>query len=1307
MASTSYAATEEMTNINRVSRLLMGPCTDQLRDLLRLYIPPGSFPSVIQKEKNRLPPLTEPQRKLILPNSGVYSGNYDDMDISLLYILLRNVCRIQIQAHNRGWGNTPESADRSVSANIERLRLARNQCGHSLGGMCYTEFNQIWSEIKATVVDLDKALLNGNKYQYIVDSIRNDTMDPVRDKHYRDQLHEQMKEIEKVIEEVNSLKSSQEGIHNRMLVMENGNIPPNIKEQHKTDLDSWQIEDSVFHEIHSFQSILQRVKSQPVTTIIGGPGSGKTTTARHLALRLHTDCGFEIVPVLSVSEVIQYGHPKSKQLFVLDDVIGVFGVEYEKLTNLERYKERIFKILGELSKILFTCRKAVYNESSKYKSFVFKKKYLFDLEDNNYRLSAEDRKQILNNHLNKNALSLRPNELPNVSSTSGTMMYPLLCKLFCSKSKYRSLGMDFFENPYICIRKEMGHLQGHKQIQYASLVLCMLCKNEITKSMISKSDSKFMEAKEKVFENCGVIGRNSEIKDALDNMINTFTIRTNDGYSLIHDAVYEVLASHYGNKHQEDMLEYMSSSFVANKFIIKDISDDIGNLHIKIHEKHYRAFAERIVRDLKNLELHDVFMNKALKFPCICSALIDELKKLSYNEIKKLFFQKKPKYDKYHRKHFEVDEMDWDRQCLLYDGNWMDVNTRLISWVISYGHKELLRFLFDQVAEHQESIRRVMGLEIPDVSGNGYKSNLNEQCRFLTLSCYSGDVDVVKILLKHCDAECINISLLYGRTSPLAAACGVGHMPVVEELIRHGASIDGQEYSLPLIHVASQGGNVDVVDYLIKCGVDCNQSDNDGRTPILAASQRGHVDVVDYLIKCGVNCHQSDKYGRTPILAASQPGHVDVVDLLIKCGVDCNQRDKHGRTPILAASQRGHVDVVDYLIKCGVDCNQSDEYGRTPILAASQSGHVDVVDYLIKCGVDCNQRDEDGRTPILEASEAGHVDVVDYLIKCGVDCNQSDEDGRTPILEASEAGHVDVVDYLIKCGVDCNQRDEDGSTPIHAASRGGNVDVVDSLIKCGVDCNQSDNDGRTPIHRASFFGHVDVVDVLIKCGVDCNQRDKYGRTPIHAASEFGRVDVVDLLIKCGVDCNQRDKHGRTPILAASQQGHVAVVDYLIKCGVDCNQRDKYGRTPILAASQGGHVDVVDYLIKCGVNCHQSDGYGRTPIHAASELGYVDVVDLLIKCGVDCNQSDKDGRTPLHAASEAGHGKLKNLWFCVWNTDYESTVRALIGSGADINQSDINGESPLFAAMKYKQQTIAELLFDHGAKSKQIKRTKSF
>ncbi|XP_078320254.1 uncharacterized protein LOC111114861 [Crassostrea virginica] len=689
MASTSYAATEEMTNINRVSRLLMDPCTDQLRDLLRFYIPPANFNTVIQTVKSRLLRLTEPQRKLILPNSGVYSGNYNDMDISLIYILLRNFCGIQ--AHNKGWGNTPDSADRSVSANIERLRLARNLCGHFTGGMSNAEFNQVWSEIRAAVVDLDKALGIGNKYQEVVDFILNDTMDPTRDRHFRDQLMEQITETENIKKDVHILyRKTEENdeqvieVKQKMIKLESSqqktnerNIPLNIQVQHIALLESWLKGDEPFHEIHSFPNILEKVKSHPITTIIGGSGSGKTATVRHLALRLQNDCEFEIVRILSVSDVIQYGHPKCKQLFILDDVIGVFGVEYDKIANLERYKEGIIIALGECSKILFTCRKAVYNESTNLKSFVLDKEYLVDLEDSNNQLNAEDRKHILNNHCKQHGISLKPYQLPNISSTIGYMMYPLVCKLFCSKSEYQALGKTFFENPYVCISKEMDYLQGHKKIQYASLIICMFCQNEITEIMMSKEDSKFMEIREKVFENCRVSGRNSEIKDALDHMINTFTIRTDKGYSLIHDSVYEVLAFHYGNQHQEDMLEYMSSSFVAKKFSISDTSDDPGDLHIKIHKEHYSAFAKRLEK----------------------------------------------------------------------------INYRAINWVIAYGHSQLLQFLFDQVTKHGESIRLVLDWEVQEGNDSSYIINLTEQVRLLILSCYSGYVEVVKLLLKHCDIE--------------------------------------------------------------------------------------------------------------------------------------------------------------------------------------------------------------------------------------------------------------------------------------------------------------------------------------------------------------------------------------------------------------------------------------------------------------------------------------------------------------------------------------------------------------------------
>lgn len=220
-------------------------------------------------------------------------------------------------------------------------------------------------------------------------------------------------------------------------------------------------------------------------------------------------------------------------------------------------------MLGVHSKILFTCRRSLYKEAEELESFVLSKECIVDLEDKDNQLTDKDREHILKNHCKHKGVVLNPQENPTASSNVEIMKFPLLCKLFCSDSNYQALGMKFFENPKSCILREINLLQKHKRIHYAALVLCMFCQNQLTKEMMKKKEPRFMEIREVVFESCRVNGRNSEITDALEHLENTFTSQTSNGYSLIHDSLYEVLAYHYGNKNQEDMLKYMNSSFIT------------------------------------------------------------------------------------------------------------------------------------------------------------------------------------------------------------------------------------------------------------------------------------------------------------------------------------------------------------------------------------------------------------------------------------------------------------------------------------------------------------------------------------------------------------------------------------------------------------------------------------------------------------------------------------------------------------------------------------------------------------------------
>lgn len=156
MAQSKYLSTRETTNLARLSRIVLGPCTDVLRAILGKEIPQSSLSQTVKtflaKAPNKKTTLiTKEQESLI------NTGNYSDFDISLLYVLLRNITKIP--PHIKKWGKTPKRCDRSVSANIERIRLIRNDLGHiSKISISDHTFNTTWQEISDIVRELDTYL---------------------------------------------------------------------------------------------------------------------------------------------------------------------------------------------------------------------------------------------------------------------------------------------------------------------------------------------------------------------------------------------------------------------------------------------------------------------------------------------------------------------------------------------------------------------------------------------------------------------------------------------------------------------------------------------------------------------------------------------------------------------------------------------------------------------------------------------------------------------------------------------------------------------------------------------------------------------------------------------------------------------------------------------------------------------------------------------------------------------------------------------------------------------------------------------
>jgi hypothetical protein len=185
---------KEEENFARLCQFLMTICGDILRVVLSHYIKPCNLRLELDKNQSQLDRITNAQEKSLLypPHSSTTSCppiRSKDLDLSLLYKILRNICNIP--DHRAGWGNPPDSGDYCVSACIERIRLRRNDItGHSPDGRIDdAEFEDCWLELKKSVVEIEKDVIGSDKYEKGIDYLHDCDLNPTKSKQYVAQMH--------------------------------------------------------------------------------------------------------------------------------------------------------------------------------------------------------------------------------------------------------------------------------------------------------------------------------------------------------------------------------------------------------------------------------------------------------------------------------------------------------------------------------------------------------------------------------------------------------------------------------------------------------------------------------------------------------------------------------------------------------------------------------------------------------------------------------------------------------------------------------------------------------------------------------------------------------------------------------------------------------------------------------------------------------------------------------------------------------------------------------------------------------------
>ncbi|XP_043469382.1 putative ankyrin repeat protein RF_0580 isoform X2 [Leptopilina heterotoma] len=146
-----------------------------------------------------------------------------------------------------------------------------------------------------------------------------------------------------------------------------------------------------------------------------------------------------------------------------------------------------------------------------------------------------------------------------------------------------------------------------------------------------------------------------------------------------------------------------------------------------------------------------------------------------------------------------------------------------------------------------------------------------------------------------------------------------------------------------LMHASYFSGNLEILQILLKKGVDLYKRDIRGWNCLYYAIVGRKIENVEFLLKSGLNVNSEDELGRTPLMISVFLSTFDIFSLLLDHDADVHKQDKFGFTAIELAILRRNRDCVISLMKKGSDLRKVTPFSRNTILQLAQERMSDIL----------------------------------------------------------------------------------------------------------------------------------------------------------------------------------------------------------------------------------------------------------------------------------------------------------------------------------------------------------------------------
>ncbi|TGJ86249.1 hypothetical protein E0Z10_g2525 [Xylaria hypoxylon] len=485
------------------------------------------------------------------------------------------------------------------------------------------------------------------------------------------------------------------------------------------------------------------------------------------------------------------------------------------------------------------------------------------------------------------------------------------------------------------------------------------------------------------------------------------------------------------------------------------------------------------------------------------------------------------------------------------------------------------------------------------------------------------------IAVRHDHPELVKTFIERGIKSNAAflEAASCGRVDYLEQLFSDGLLQNDYEYLLEsAIHQAARAGSLASVKFCDRSTVDWGWKE-EGSSVLHAAAVGGNVEILEYIIKRrALDLDSKDGTGRSPLMIAAQLNQILFVEALCRLGADTTVADNKGKTALHLAITK-NPDIANLLLQHKASPIRPDNRKQTPLHYACALGDTGIVMQLVKAlevGESVDVRNDDEKTPLCIAAACGNRTLVSFLLDRGASALSEGDDSQKPITIAAALGRLDVFEELYSRSALSSLTRE---TLFMQSVLKGQLLIVRFLLK-DVSSVDFHVEGESPLGVAAHNGYTEIVRLLLQKGAGPNFLDKDGRAPLYRAVERGHADVAGLLLKFRSDPDPLFGERWTPLLVAASRGMSEVVEVLLAGKSDVNARNIVKNTALHLAV--ANPEVIERLLHRGPVLGPLNYAGKTPLHLAVKGLQIRTIEVLIRkdSGLVHIAGD-DELTPLH------------------------------------------------------------------------------